>query len=142
MDAVRRAVAESESRAALVREKLLVDRNAAFAEVVEQSRPLLRLDESGGIHPNREALSRMGGRQKLELFLLGRYLGKAGSLVETDSASDAEMAEFLGMKVQEVQKRAHDLKSMGRIAAVEPGVYRLTEGRVSEVLRDLGTERE
>lgn len=117
-----------------------MDRAAAFADIVDRSSKVLHVDDSGGLHPDPAALTGMGARQKLEMFLLGRYLSHAGGLAETDRASDEEIGRFFGMKVHEVQKRAHDLKNLGRIESVEPGVYRVTEGRLSELLRDLGAE--
>lgn len=133
-------MADSEMRATLVREKLVVDSDATFAETVDKARNLLRLDDRGGLHPNPELLRRMGSRQKVELYILGRYLGHAGKLTDSDSATDEQIARFFGMKVLDVQKRIHDLKHDGRIELVEKGTYRLTEGRVGEVLRDLGAD--
>ena len=131
---------DPEARATLVREKLLIDRNASFAETVEKARNLLRLDDRGNLHPTPDALHRMGARQKVELYLLGRHLGHAGKLADSDVATDEQVARFFGMKVLEVQKRIHDLRKDGLIELVEKGTYRLTEGRITEVLRDLGVD--
>jgi hypothetical protein len=117
---------------------LVVKKDHLFAETVEKSQRLLRLDESGGMHID-PGVAGMGAKQKLELFLLGRYLAKEGGLTPSDTATDQEIARFFGLKLPEVQKRAHDLKNAGKIT-IEAGAYRLTDGRIGEVLRDLGAE--
>lgn len=129
---------DTQARAALVREKLRVDHDVLFAEIVERASGVLRLSDGGDLHPNPDALARMGVRQKVELFLLARYLAQAGSLLDSASATDEEVARFFGSKVQEIQKRAHDLRKDGLIELVDKGTYKLTEGRISEVLRELG----
>lgn len=124
-------------RATIVRQKLLVDRHEAFQGVVSRAEKVLRLDDTGGIHPSMD-LAKLGARQKVCLFLLGRYLASVAGLADHDTATDHEISKFFGMKVLEVQKRAHDLKAIGRIEQVSSGVYRLTETRASEILSDLG----
>lgn len=124
-------------RVDLVREKLVVNKDHLFAETVEKSQKFLRLDEGGGIHLDGKTAA-MGTKQKVELFLLGRYLAKEGGLLESDAGEDEEIARYFGLKVQEVQKRAHDLKAAGKIESIGAGTYRLTEGRIGEVLDDLG----
>lgn len=130
---------EPDARAKLVRDQLLIDQDAIFEDTVDKARNILRLDENGRPHPQTD-LSKYGAKQKIEWFLVGRYLGSAAKLVASDTAGDQEMAKFFGLPIQEVQKRVHDLKAAGKLEAVEPGTYRLTEARLSEVLRDLGVD--
>ena len=130
---------ERTDRASLVRDRLVLSQDAIFAETVTKAERVLRLDEEGGIHPVVE-ISSLGNKQKIELVLLGKYLGKAGKLHDKDTVSDDEIARFLGLTVREVQKRVHDLRASGRIESVGEGSYRVTEGRLKELLRDLGAE--
>jgi hypothetical protein len=126
-------------RAKIVREKLLLDSEAAFRETVEKASRLLKLDESGKVHSVMDP-SKLGAKQKIELYLLGIYLGHSGKLTEKGTASDEEIAIHFGLKVSEVQKRLHDLKKTGKVAPGDNGEYRLTEARLPELLRDLGCE--
>lgn len=126
-------------RADLVREKLIITKDQLFAEIVAKAKDLFRLDEAGGLHINR-GVDDKGTKFKVELFLLARYLSKEGGLVQSAGASADEIARFFGLTPQEVQKRAHDLKQVGKIEADGAGVYHLTEGRIREVLEDLGAK--
>lgn len=124
-------------RAEMVREKLVIDDDMAFEAELAKSVQVLKLDSKGGIHPV-APLSSFANRQKIELVLLGRRMAHAGGLLASDAATDSEVAKFLGLSVREVQKRAHDLRVLGRIEALGDGSYRIVDGRVQEVLADLG----
>jgi hypothetical protein len=131
---------ESEERAALVQQKLLVDKAGVFREVVERASHVLKLDEKGQVHPQVD-LSGFGAKQKIELLLLGRYLAHAGGLVEKPTLTAEEITAHFGLKTAEFQKRIHDLKQSGKVLQNEGREYRLTEGRIGEVLTDLGAEQ-
>jgi hypothetical protein len=132
---------ESQDRVALVREKLLVDKDAAFRETVDRASRVIKLDEKGQIHPQVDP-SRFGAKQKIELLLLGRYLAHAGGLLVKPTVSDVEITEHFGLKIAEVQKRISDLKKSGKIIQTDGREYRLTDGRIGEVLMDLGADRQ
>lgn len=123
-------------RATRVRERLLIDDDAVFEDELAKSSRILRLDSKGGVHAVGD-LSKLANRQKIELVLLGRRMARIGGFLGDDITKDQDISKFLGIPVREVQKRAHDLRVMGRIEALGEGSYRLAEGRVPEVLRDL-----
>lgn len=131
--------AAGKSRSVLVRETLLLDDSSAFAEELAKAGQVLRLDSKGGVHPTID-LSKYSNRQKIELVLLGKRMACIGEILKEDTAEDSEIAKYLGIPLREVQKRAHDLRAMGRIEATSAGLYRLVEGRVLEILRDLGVQ--
>lgn len=125
------------SPAELVRERLVVQDDVDFEDQLAKSETLFKLDSKGNVHPAMDT-SKLANRQKIELILLGKRMARIGELVSDDTAKDSEMARFLGVSLREIQKRAHDLRVSGRIESVSPGSYRLVDGRVGEVLRDLG----
>lgn len=129
----------AQEREKLVREMLVLDSEGVFRRTVEKASQVLKLDESGKVHPVLDP-SRLGTKQKIELYLLGTYLGHAGKLSEKESASDEEIASHFGIKPSEVQKRLHDLKRVGKVSPDGNRSYRLTEARLGEVLSDLGVE--
>jgi len=134
------AMSESEKRAALVKEKLLVDKAGVFLDVVERASRVLKLDEKGQIHPQVDP-SRLGAKQKIELLLLGRYLAHAGGLADKPTLTGEDITAHFGLKTAEFQKRIHDLKQSGKVIQDKDREYRLTEGRIGEVLTDLGAEK-
>jgi hypothetical protein len=108
-----------------------------FTEVVERASQVLMLDEKGQVHPRVDP-SRFGAKQKIELLLLGRYLAHAGGLVDKPTLNGEEITAHFGLKTGEFQKRIHDLKQSGKVLQGEGREYRIAEGRIAEVLTDLG----
>jgi biotin operon repressor len=126
-------------RRELVRKVLLVDEEEAFRQAVERAAKVLKLDQAGRIHPQMD-LTNLGVKQKAELLLLGRYLAHAGGIADQNAVEAEEIAKHFGVKLIEVQKRLHDLKKAGKVISTDEGGYQLTEGRLPEVLSDLGVE--
>ena|SRR6266508_4454722 len=130
---------DEDEQAKRVREKLLVNDEVLFEELLGKASKLFRLDEQGNPHPLL-VLEKLSGKKRAEFFLLARHLAKVGKLRDKDTASDKEMSAFLGITAEEAQKRASDLKGEGKVEVPERGAYRLVPGRISDVLRDLGAE--
>jgi hypothetical protein len=128
-----------DERAEKVRKQLMVTEDQVFQEMLTKAEKLLRLDEKGRIHP-RVKVSELGNKQKVELYLVGRYLGKAGRLTSDDTAKANEIAQYFGVDVVEVQRRTSDLKGEGKIESPARGSYRLVLGRIAEIFKDLGVD--
>ena len=130
---------DDEEQAKIVRDRLVVNDEAFFGELVGEASKLFRLDENGDPHPKVE-LTKISAKKRVEFYLVARHLANIGKLKEKTTASDKEMAAFLGITAEEAQRRASDLKREGKVEVPERGEYKLVAGRIGDVLRDLGTE--
>ncbi len=130
---------DEDEQAKVVREKLLVTNDTLFRDIVGKAAKLFQLNEQGDPHPLVD-LSKMSSKKRVEFFLVARHLANLGKLKDKNTASDTEMAGFLGISAEEAQKRASDLKGEGKVEVPERREYRLVQGRVNDVMRDLGVE--
>lgn len=133
----RLVVKEGTDRAAVVRQHLVRSRDELFEEAVQKASKLLTLDDQGAIHPLID-VSELGNKEKVELFLLARFLANEGGLLQSSFATSAEVSTFFGIDATEVQRRAHDLKNEGKVEVGGRGKYRASPGRTRDILKDLG----
>jgi len=125
-----------EDRANLVKEALLVSDDDVFKEALEKAKGIMRLDDKGRLFP-KVTLKDLSNKQKVELYIVSRYLAKLGGLIPDDAVSAREIGAFTGLDKEEVSRRGSDLRGEGKVDSPKPGSYKFVPGRVLEALSEI-----
>ena len=125
-----------EDKADKIKERLVVDNDKIFEELLEGVEDILYLTEDGDAHlrVDKEELSKS---EEILIYLVGSWFSSEANLRDSSEMSSSELARKTGLEKKVVSARISELKQSSKVSSPSTGKYRVKEGRLREILSDL-----
>ena len=116
--------------------ELLVDKQLLLEESVAKAKDLIGIDERTGEVVFRISLLKLSARQRIELYLVGKYFSKSLGLKSSGKASIDEMSKDLGIEKNNTSWLIPEMEQEGILRSAGRGKFAITPVRVLDILDD------
>jgi len=125
-----------------VLQKLLINKRDYIEESVLKAQDLIGIDKESGDIIFLVSISRLSEKQKIGIYLIGKYFSNGLELSDSSTATIDEISISLGVERNNVSRRASEMKKEGIIKSTERGKYEIVPVRILEILENIKSKLE
>lgn len=122
-------------------EKLLIDKDEKLEAIVEQIRKVLRIDKESGRIMITASRSSLAERQRIALYLAGKYFANELGLNKDSTVSLKELSEELTLDPKTTSARLSELKREGIVKSPSRGNFEILYFGISIILDEIDSSR-
>jgi len=117
-----------------VYKELLIDKTKRTESLVKKAKDILGIDKDSGDTVVLVSRAKLTDKEIIVLHLVGKFFASELGLVNTPSATYAELSRKTGIDAAVVAARLHDLKNEGYVRSPKRGEHEVVFPRIDEFL--------
>ena len=117
--------------------RLIYDEELEFEKLVPKVEKVVKVKKENGTPVIVCDEKKLSQKEKIMLYLIGKFFAKQLKLSETESATNKEIAKWLKLKENVVSARMSDLREEKLVEQVSKGEHKISTAKLDDFLDEL-----